>query len=76
MFLNPLVDKSVLTSSKRKCYQNLTGTMVFTIVFRIQCSFFIVLSFDWKFVDLMIFSILHSKMCGLKNLAHLRGFAT
>lgn len=41
-----------------KHYQNIAGTLVFTIVFGIQCNFFIVFSnfiYLSKFVDLMFF---------------------
>ena len=50
-----------------KHYQNITSKLVFTIVLGIYCKF-CVLRFNWKFADLLLFSL-------LQNRARLRAFA-
>ena len=76
MFLNPWVDKSVLTSSNYK-HQNITGTLVFTIVFGIQFNFFIVLSV-WLEIyrsNVVFFYLCAWKTCASENQAYLGCFA-
>ena len=45
------------------------------IVFGIDCNFFIFYLFDWKLVDLMIFSFLQGKMWRPKDRVRLTDFA-
>ena len=63
-------------------HQNLTSTLVFTIIFGIYTftlklfkSFSLRYLFDCKFADLMIFSLLQWKICAPEEWMRLRGFA-
>ena len=52
MFLNPWI---FWHHQMRKHYQNITGLLMFSIVFEIHYNYFNVLSFGRKFVDLLVF---------------------
>ena len=47
-------------------HQNVTSTLVFTIVFEIHRTFSLFYLFDWKFTDLIIFFFVMQNVCAQK----------